>query len=193
MDIAPHPLFPKLRARLEAALEDGMASSFAGAVYRFVSLRHASPEDIISGVGGYRTSSRWMCRGQARLVHTSLSPEVATSEAFAYARLVGIPESQVPPRLLVSIEASLSSVLDLTDQEPLKQLGVPASELISKDWDKRNREGEESLTQAIGRSALTAGYEAILAASAQVSGGRNLFIFPAALRPESFVRVLGME
>jgi RES domain-containing protein len=66
------------------------------------------------------------------------------------------------------LELTLSRVLDLTDQGVLERLKISTAALMTDDV---------MLTRNIGRQALDAGYEAIIAPSAAHAGGENLVIF----------------
>jgi hypothetical protein len=60
----------------------------------------------------------------------------------------------------------------------LKLLGVTEEELRNEDWRKVQEQGFESLTQALGRAALEAKAEGLLAFSARVPKAINVVYFP---------------
>lgn len=87
------------------------------------------------------------------------------------------------PRDLVSIEVSLSKVLDLTDKKILEQIGINENEIVGNNI---------SLCLEISRRARRAGFEAILAPSATKKGA-VLVVFPDRLRPASRLEVVGKK
>jgi RES domain-containing protein len=80
-------------------------------------------------------------------------------------------------------------VLDLTAGDVRKALAVSDARLIGDEWRKATK--HESLTQAIGRLAFEAVFEAIIAPSSAVPGQKNLIVFPSNLvAPDGYVRVV---
>jgi RHS repeat-associated protein len=74
-----------------------------------------------------------------------------------------------PGRVITSKRAKLNNVLDLTDANVRKQVGVRKADLVkSRDYSR---------TQAIGDWAVANGYDGILAPSARNATGSNLIGF----------------
>ncbi len=191
MDVAGHPRFETLRQRLEEAPE--LLRPWSGAAYRVTTLDYPSPKSILLGQGSYLHGGRWNAPGSFRAVYGSTEDTVAVAESRATADYAHVPWPFRTPRLLVAIELSLSAVLDLTRPEVLGILDLQAEELRAEDWRKVQEEGEESLTQAIGRAVFTQGGEGMLVPSARVGGGVNLAYFPENQRTISRVTVLEAE
>ncbi len=77
----------------------------------------------------------------------------------------------------------LTRVLDLTDAKLRRKLKAKRSDLTSDDWRAANARGEESLTQAMGRAAHEARFQAVYVPSARVRKGGNLVVFPGGTTP----------
>src|SRR3954447_25834036 len=71
-------------------------------------------------------------------------------------------------------------------------LGVTLQDL-GQPWWPAPEAGDEAFTQAIGRAAYDAGFEAVKLPSVRRKGGTNLNVFPERLREGSSVSVLAEE
>lgn len=165
-----------------------MASSWSGIIYRSTTEKYARSEDLISGAGAMKTAGRWNPPGQFRAVYGSLGPEVAMAEVLAQARYYGLEPWRLMRRIFCAIEVELSQVLDLTRGDIRRRLMVSVARMTRGDWRRWTEQGQEALSQALGRGAFRLGLEGIVVPSAAVRGGRNLVILPANLRPGSRVR-----
>lgn len=139
--------------------------------------------------GAARHGGRWNRPG-VRAVYASLDLITATYEAYQNFLDYGFSLSAVRPRVTVGALAKLGTVLDLTDSAIRRKIGFTLTELLDEDWEAIQARGEESWTQAIGRGARQAGFEAILVSSARHRGGRNIVIFPDGLAPGSSLELL---
>jgi RES domain-containing protein len=127
-------------------------------------------------------------------VYSALDIRTATEESLAHHRYFGFPLETALPRVMISIRVSLQRVFDLTEQRPRRTLGVNRGQLLGEDWRARNANGEEALTQAIGRLAWENQWEAMLVPSAAEPKGVNLIIFPGnLLPPESYLLIINRD
>ncbi|HEX4667846.1 MAG TPA: RES domain-containing protein [Chthoniobacterales bacterium] len=191
MKVADHPQFETLRQRLQEAPE--LLQPWSGAAYRVTTLDYPNPRSILLGQGSYLHGGRWNAPDSFRAVYGSTEDTVAVAESRATADYAHVPWPFRNPRLLVAIELSLQSVLDLGRAEVRRKLGLRAEELGAEDWRRLQEQGEESLTQAMGRAAFTEGGEGMLVPSARVRGGVNVVYFPENQRATSKVTVLESE
>lgn len=104
----------------------------------------------------------------------------------------GFDKNTVRPKVVVGVEIKLAAVLDLSDQQIRRRLGVTLQDL-AQPWWLVQEAGDEALTQAIGRAAYDAGFEGVRLLSARRKGGMNLDVFPNKLRAGSSVKVSGEE
>ena len=188
--LSPHPGSPRLTRAL--ARNGALIGPWSGVAFRSTSPAYANSRDLLSGEGVRRYGGRWNPPGLAA-VYASATPEIALAEALAQFRRYGIPDRDAMPRVLVAIEARLDRVLDLTDGQVRRALRVSRRRMAGEDWRGLQARGQEAVTQAIGRLASEAGVEGLLAPSAAVPDGKNLVVFPAALRPGSRLAVARKE
>jgi RES domain-containing protein len=158
-------------------------------VYRFINPKHAKPDDIVSGKGGFKASGRWHLKGNIPVTYTSLDPETALSETLGNARYYNLPLNTDLPRMLVSLSVDLSRVLDLTNGKLRQRLRLSAKSITQTDWRADNRHRKESLTQVWGRSIAALEYEGILAPSSTAPQSGNLIVFPQNLSSKSTFKV----
>ncbi len=71
-------------------------------------------------------------------------------------------------RVLVTKDYELDNVLDLTDANVRKQLGISLDDISGDSYD---------ITHKIGDSAVANGFDGILAPSARNPGGANIISF----------------
>jgi RES domain-containing protein len=107
----------------------------------------------------------------------------AAEEALSHHRYFGFSEETALPRVMVAIRVALQKVLNLTDQRPVRVLGISRRRLIGEDWRARNANGVEALTQAVGRLAWEDEWEGLLVPSSADAGGVNLIVFAGNLLP----------
>lgn len=187
-----HPQFDRLARGLQRSLS--LATSWRGVLFRSASPRYANKDDVITGAGSKAAGARWNPPGRFRTVYTSLDVETAVAEALAHFRHYGLPMARAMPRVIVSLEAQLQRVLDLTDGRVRRMLGVSEKRLLNEPWRQTQKRGREALTQAIGRGAYEADLEGILVPSSARPAGTNLIVFPANVDPPaSWLRIINRD
>lgn len=168
--------------------------SWAGVVFRSSSLRYANRDDFLTGAGAKASGARWNPPRSFAALYTSIEPDTAVLESLAHQQYYSLPVEDALPRVLAAVRVVLRSVLDLTDVRIRKALRVSRELLIAEDWREANRNGVESLTQALGRLAWASEWEGILVPSAPASSKENLIIFPGNLTPPaSYLLVLNRD
>jgi RES domain-containing protein len=171
-----------------------LAVVWSGTLYRSASPRYANKDDITTGAGSKVTGARWNPPDSFRAVYASVEVETALDEVLAHFRHYKLPVAKAMPRVIVSLEATLQRVLDLTDGSVRRVLGVSERRLLDEPWREMQKKGREAITQAVGRLAYDAGVEAILVPSAARRGGQNLVIFPANLdAPDSWLKIINRD
>jgi RES domain-containing protein len=167
---------------------------WGGDLFRISSPRYANKDDLLTGVGSKTAGARWNPPDSFRTIYTSLEPETALAEVLAYFRYYHFPISTAMPRVIVSFEARLQRVLDLTDGTTRRLLGVSVRRLLDEPWRKLQEEGREALTQTIGRLAYNEGVEGLLVPSAARKEGMNLIIFPSHVEAQkSWLKIINKE
>lgn len=159
---------------------------------RSVAPKYANANDFSSGAGAARTGGRWSRKGLAA-VYLSLSPTTAAVESYQQFTSLGFAGA-VRPRVFIGARVKLARLLDLTSSATRQRLGFSLNELLNENWIAIQEEGDESWTQAIGRGAVAAGFEGLLAPSARDRPkGQNLVIFPGSLLKGSRIEPMGMN
>lgn len=181
------PTLEQLETRFKRLLPS--ATAFATTVYRSSTPKYAKESDLLTGEGSRRNGGRWNPIGIA-VVYASLTPETAMAETLAHNRYYAIPIEDAMPRTFVAIEARLQTVLDLRLGVVRQRIQVSLERILTVDWRKEVRAGEESITQTIGRAAWEIGLEGMLVPSGVDASGHNLLIFPDNLASGSEIRVL---
>jgi len=174
--LKPNRAFVEFSRRLKAANE--IFQPWKGTIYRVTTLKYREPRIILFGEGSYRNGGRWNAIGSFRAVYGSVDDVTALKESKANAEYAHLPYPFREPRLIVTVDVSLSRVVDLTAGDTLKALNVTEEELRTEDWRKVQEQGFESLTQALGRAVFEARGEGLLAFSARVAKAINVAYFP---------------
>lgn len=100
---------------------------------------------------------------------------------------VGVP-IVCPPSVVVSVQVDLRCVLDLTDENVLRVLGVPFDDLVARDWALSAATAAGVLarlpiTQRLGRMLEGRRYfDGVLVPSSMGEGRRNLVVFTRRLK-----------
>jgi RES domain-containing protein len=168
------------------------ADGFDGVIIRNVGAKYSSKNDFYSGVGAAKAGGRWNRKG-IEAIYASLDVQTATVEAYQDFIYRGLPLTDVTPRVTAGAKVKLEKVLDLTDSKILKKFGFTKKELVKEDWRALQKAGEESWTQAIGRGAYLARFEALIVSSARRNSGKNIVIFPKNVVATSTIDILGAD
>ena len=158
-------------------------------VYRSTTPRFATQTDLVTGKGSWRHGGRFNPPGLAA-VYASFTAETAMAETLATARYYGFAAHQVMPRTFVALSLDLRRTIDLSRGVIRRKLGVSMRRLLETDWRAENLNGEEAITQALGRLAAACRLEALLVPSATGTVGVNVIVFPGELRIASRIDVL---
>jgi len=181
-----------LRERIEREVDQWI--SFHGFCFRYVRPRYGLRNKALSAYGSYYTGGRFNLQKTFQVLYTSCDPHTALEEVCHSFSRSGFDVAKSLPRTVIGIEARLQRILDLTDSQVRSRLRITRSLLIKTDWEHyQNNLQEESPTQAIGRFAHEAGFEAMRVPSAARSSGVNLNIFLDNLLPGSRVKMVNMD
>ena len=127
-----------------------------------------------------RSGARWN-PPETPAIYASLDRATALAEAEYYINLQPLkPNAQ---RLLYRISVTLSSVLDLSDWELLRTLGVEKAGFATTDY---------SACQKVGGVVEWLRHDGMLIPSAR-KDGINLVIFPNQRKPDYHFEVIGSE
>lgn len=153
--------------------------------FRVIHAKYAAT--ALSAVGSFRFGGRYNPAGQEAL-YLADSPVTALEEVLALLRsndrLQGV---KGPPRILLSVDSSLSSVLMLSDH--LDALGLAEPDLLLP-WRDSLRRFELPITQRLGALAFEReDIEGLLVNSAKNPETMNLIVFPDRLQASSSLRV----
>lgn len=162
------------------------------AAFRSAGVKYAHEGDLLSGDGAARYGGRWNPRGVGA-IYASLDPVTAVKESYQDFLEYGFARATIRPRVFVGLKVDLKCVLDLTQPRIRRALGYTISDLVTEDWRAIQAAGEESWSQAIGRGAVAARFEALLAPSARNRTGKILVAFPSNLRTAHAVRVIAAD
>lgn len=193
-DCSPHPEFDALLRRMKS-LATVSSKAYAKDLYRFVAPKWSGDADRLSGLGAKQFGQRWNPVGLAA-VYGAESAQLAFNEAVGRAERAGFLAIQLTPRLVFAYRVNLAAVLDLTLGSNRTRLRVSKARMIQCHWTHARKKSRgkyhEQLTQAIGRAAAAAGFEAIRVPSAQ-GNGANLAIFPDFVRKNSKIATLNAD
>lgn len=160
---------PDMVRRLDAVPRRPLAV----ASYRHVSAgRHP-----LSGEGARIQGGRWNPRESFPTLYLALAQDVAVREFHRLAARTGRSPDDFLPREVYRIEVTLHVVLDLTEPQTVKAVGVNAEQLSREDL---------TTCQAVGDAAHYTGFEAVLAPSA-AGPGAALAVYADRLSPSSIL------
>jgi RES domain-containing protein len=153
------------------------ATSFDALCLRIVDTTRAKAGQAISTEGSRIHGGRYNPKGEFGALYLSCDEAACLAELSYYTSRAGIELADLLPGVKTKVEISvkLTKVLDLTNPEVQKLLGVNEAELKA-EWEELQAEGREAITQSIGRLAREAGFEALLVPSARISSGINLVV-----------------
>lgn len=124
-----------------------------------------------------KVGGRFNVKGSFPATYLSLDKATALAEAEYWQKTSGIDDFITQTQVVAGVRVNLQRILDLTDDVTRSRLQLSAEDLIG-NWKAQQKAGHEALTQAIGRMARSAGFEAILTMSARRKDGCNLVLFP---------------
>jgi RES domain-containing protein len=164
-----------------------------GVVFRFVHIKYQKTALSTEGslkVGGRYNISQEFSPQKFSALYTSDSPVTALQELRL---LVNTPLGLTPfkgePHILLSLEYTLQSVLDLTDINHQKILKTNLQELTG-DWLTSNLQDQIAPTQELAKAIYDLQtIEALKVPSSVNVNAYNLVIFPERLLPNSFIQV----
>ena len=169
-------------------------SKWTRILYRASALPYAQAAKLLDGMGSMEHGGRWSAAGTFSAVNLSTSPQTALAESGASFTYYNFAPSDLRPKIVVAVGASLNAVVDLVSPRGIRaKPWLELERLLAEDWHKVNDAKHESLSQAFGRAAHALGAEALLVPSARVPGGMNLVYFPKSLAAKSNIEILGEE
>jgi RES domain-containing protein len=169
---------------LDEACRD--TSPLDGDFFRSVEIRHAHPDDVISGEGAKQYGGRF-ARPGIRAVYLSCDEETATREVTARKeRLRG--RSQITlkdyPRVIYVVHVKLSRCVDLAKQAHSPKFDPLVTECLSPDL---------KVSCSVGDYLRTLDIQGILFPSAaKECSGRNLVVFPD-VGPKRALRIVNRD
>lgn len=173
---------------LENALANLSPIPWTGIAYRLIPAQFAGT--ALSSIGSFKRGGRYNPKEAFEALYLADTPLTALQEINLIKMTdAAILSAKSSPRLLLSVEVSLSAVLDVTNVQVQNTLGTNLQELTGS-WLVMNANGQTAPTQVLGAAAYNHGnFEALRVPSAQDPRATNLVIFPDRLRPGSEVRV----
>jgi RES domain-containing protein len=178
--------------KLIPVLERAKLSHFSGFTFRIIGDRwRTSP---LSAIGALERGGRYNPPGKFVMLYTADSQFTALQEVEALfldeaGDLRGVPRN---PDLILTLECSLLSVLDLTDPSLLEQLGTSLKELVAESPSRfiENARGRSTPTQQLGSACFRSGHiSAIKVPSAANPFGFCIDIFTECMFAGESVRV----
>ncbi|MCI2429294.1 RES family NAD+ phosphorylase [Candidatus Acetothermia bacterium] len=170
----------------DTALQERIAAlrpvQIQGSFFRIVSAKYQ--DEILSPAGSFQYGGRYNPKGEFGVLYLSESVEICIAEVL---RAASDPNFFKQPRICGTIHVMLEKVLDLTDEQILKELGIRKEVLLQ---DTGDRERDYRLTRRISRIARAAGFEALKVPSV-TSRGNNLVIFVEHLFGRAKATVMG--
>ncbi len=131
---------------------------------------------LISSIGSL-SGGRYNPKNSFEVLYISPDPATAIEECKKTGNF------KIPPRIIITIEVNLQSVLDLEDPDIIKNFGIEEKKLLSP-W--RVPSYKESYTQTFGRLVYESKrFEGISYPSAKVDNKYNLAVFPDRLKKDS--------
>ena len=173
---------------LEQALTNLASVPWTGVAYRLIPAQFAGT--ALSSIGSFRRGGRYNPKEAFEALYLADTPITALQEI----NLIKVTDEAIlsakgSPRLLLSVEVTLSAVLDLTTSEMQSTLSTNLQELTGS-WLAMNADGHLAPTQALSAAAYDRKtIEALRVPSAQDPQATNLVIFPDRLQQGSQVRV----
>src|ERR671931_1678072 len=118
------------RDALVAAVQRLPTSLSEGVAFRLILARHAST--ALSSIGSLGSGGRYNMRGEFEALYLASSPVTALREVEALVETSeGLRGVKGPPRMLLSIEYQLQSIVDLAELGVQQRLGTTVAELCA--------------------------------------------------------------
>ena len=176
------------RDGLVAAVQRLPTQPLEGVAFRLILARYAAT--ALSSIGSLRTGGRYNVRGRFEALYLASSPVTALREVEALVETAeGLRGVKGPPRILLSVDYRLQTVVDLTNAAMHEALGTTVNELCAP-WRPLNATGQVAPTQLLGEVIHDDGrIEALRVPSARDPLTDNLVVFPDRLRAGSSLRV----
>lgn len=148
--------------------------------FRCVSLKR----DPLSSEGARLVGGRLNMRGEPA-IYLASTPTLAVAENLRLASLFGV--ERFPPRLLVTIEVTLSRVVDLRPERVRSILGIQMGDLAD-DWRDTS---DASPLQLLGLRLADSEFEGAICPSAIELDSANLVVFVRNVNLEQSLHVVG--
>jgi RES domain-containing protein len=149
-----------------------------GKFFRIVSRKHQ--DEILDTQGSLEFGGRYNSPGVAGVLYLGESKEVCKAE-----REKKGSSALLLPQVIATIKVSLQKVLDLTNPDSLKIIGIKKQDLLRSE---REGDGYE-LPRKLAAWAYRVGYEALLVPST-TGKGKNLVVFLNQCLKSSIVEVI---
>ena len=160
---------------------------FTRTFYRLIHAKYA--ETALSSVGSLRRGGRYNPPDAFEVLYLADSPLTGLMEVNALFRVdANLIPVRGAPRIILSVDLRLNTVLDLREKPTQQALGTNLQELTGA-W-LPSPSGQPAPTQRLGQACFDYGeIEALLAPSARDTRATNLAVFPDRLRDTSQIRV----
>jgi RES domain-containing protein len=145
-------------------------------------VRAEEADSILSTGPSFTYGGRYNRPGEFGALYLSETPEICEQEKL---KQVGGRRQLLPPQALGFVDVDIRDVLDLTDEDNRKALGVSAQHVTDLL--------DMALPQAIADAARDLGVRALLVPSA-ATAGKNLVVFEESLlQPECKLRATKIQ
>jgi RES domain-containing protein len=149
--------------------------------YRLLGISYLS--NLLSNLGSFKSGGRYNLQRAFGVLYLAPDPTTALEETVGR----GFLPLKFPPKVLITIDVDIQTVLDLGNKKTIKQLGIDPKRLI-QPW--RIPRDKESYTQTLGRLIYESRrFEGLLYPSAKVSDKFNIGIFTERLQKGSKILV----
>lgn len=166
-------------SKFKKALQSIAGKAIQQSFFRFVNVAYL--KNLLSCAGSFRNGGRYNLKNSFEVLYMAPDAQTAIEEAGL------IDKFRLPPRILITLDVRLQSVLDLGERKIIEDSGIESERLFST-W--RYPGDKESYTQTIGRLVYhSRRFEAIRYPSAKVRNKYNLAIFPERLKKSSVIKI----
>ena len=156
--------------------------SIKATYFRFIGLQYL--QSPLSAICSKMHGGRYNFKNSFETLCCAPNPESATKESVRGFSL------KFSPKVLISIDITVSRVIDLGDSSVLKTLEIDPKKLLVAWRKAQNINNEEAYTQKLGRVIFASEqFEAIRYPSAMVKNCYNLAVFPERLLKTSRLKI----